>query len=73
MKIYSLDACEKVMQKYIELGGEVNTIEDGTLGLGTVVLTAKNYKTIVIKEVFLNEWSSGHTIRQYRTTPKKYQ
>jgi len=72
MKIYTLNACEKVMQKYIDLGGDVETIKEGVLGLGTVVLTAENYKTVVIKEIFLNEWSSGHTVRQYKKTPKKY-
>ena len=72
-KLYSLSECEKLINKYVERGGEVYTIEEGCLGLGVMVLTCHNLKTTIIKEVYLNEWSSAHKVRMYNNCPKKYQ
>ena len=72
-KLYSLSECEKLINKYVERGGEVYTIEEGCLGLGIMVLTGHNLKTTIIKEVYLNEWSSAHKVRMYNKCPKKYQ
>ena len=72
-KYYNLGTCENLMTGYVSLGGYCNTIIEGSLGLGTVVLHgAKGKKSIIIQEVFLNEWSSAHTIRKYNKLPKKY-
>lgn len=75
MNIYSLSDCQDLIDKYVhELNGTATTIEEGCLGLGTIVLhDAPKKKTIIIREVFLNSWSSGHTIRMYNKTPKKYE
>lgn len=75
MTTYRLQDCEDLIDRYVnEMNGTATTIEDGCLGLGTVVLhDAPKKKTIIIREVALNEWSSGHTIRMYNKTPKKYQ
>jgi hypothetical protein len=75
MTIYTLQACENLISKYIdEFGGSVSIVEEGVLGLGTVMLhSAEGKKTIIIREVYLNEWSSGHTIRMYKKMPKKYE
>lgn len=70
---YTLEACENLMDNYIKRGGEVITVEEGTLGLGTVICYGGNLKTSVIQERYLNEWSSGHTIRMYNKMPKKYE
>ena len=72
-KLYSLSECEKLINKYVERGGEVYTIEEGSLGLGVMVLTGNNLKTTIITEVYLNEWSSAHKVRMYNKCPKKYQ
>jgi hypothetical protein len=72
MNYYSLSACENLIKKYLDLGGTVETIEDGVLGLGTVVCYATGKKTAIIKEVYINDWSSAHTVRMYNKTPKKY-
>ena len=72
MKNYSLEACQKLIDRYIGRGGEVEEIREGILGLGKLVLTGEGLKTIIIEEVYINEWSSGHTIRKYNKTPKKY-
>lgn len=70
--MYTLEACEELMEYYAELGGDVVTVQEGSLGLGVVVCMAEGRKTAIIKEVYLNPWSSGHTIRLYNKTPKKY-
>ena len=71
--LYSLTACENLMDRYYEAGGECITVEEGTLGLGTVICFGKGLKTAIITEVYLNEWSSGHKIRMYNKMPKKYE
>jgi hypothetical protein len=75
MTVYSLSACEDLIDKYTnELGGFATAIEEGILGLGKVLLHgAKGKKSIVINEVYLTANSSGHTIRKYNKLPKKYE
>ena len=74
MNNYSLDSCEKLIGKYVnEFKGEMVILEEGCLGLGTILLHgAKGKKTVIIKEVYVNNWSSTHTIRKYNSMPKKY-
>lgn len=70
--MYSLDACNKVIQQYYDNNGEVIEVIDGSLGLGTTVCFGEGLKACIIQEVYLNEWSSGHKIRFYNVIPKKY-
>ena len=73
MKFYRLGTIEGLIKKYIDSGGEVSILEEGSLGHGTSLLhNAPGKKVIVIKEVYLNPWSSGHTVRMYNRMPKKY-
>jgi hypothetical protein len=74
-KIYNLKSVEELMNRYVdEYNGEVATVKEGVLGYGTTLLhSAEGRKSIVIQEVYLNAWSSGHTIRMYKTLPKKYE
>ena len=74
MKLYTLKYCEDLISKYINIHkGEAETIKEGSLGLGTILLHgAEGKKSVVIQEVFLNAWSSGHTIKMYNKLPKKY-
>ena len=65
------------MSIYREKGGEVITIREGCLGLGTVVLTdfgAAGLRAFVIEEIYLNSWSSGHVLKIYENgkLPAKY-
>jgi hypothetical protein len=53
-------------------GYEVNTIEEGVLGWGVTVCTKQGYKAVVIREKYINHWSSGHTIRKYNKLPEVY-
>lgn len=49
-----------------------HTLQEGLLGWGLTVFTKPNFKSVVVREKFINEWSSGHTIRKYNKLPKKY-
>lgn len=75
MNMHDLKTCEKLIDRYVnEFNGECTTLREGVLGLGTILLHgASGKKTVLIKEVFLNSWSSGHTIRKYNKIPKKYE
>lgn len=74
MRTHGLGVCESTIDLYLEKGGSVTIIEEGVLGLGTVLLhSGEGLKTIIIREVYLNEWSSAHTIRCYNKLPKKYE
>jgi hypothetical protein len=74
MTSYSLRSCEVLIDKYInEYGGQLLQIEEGILGLGFLLLyDAKGKKTVVIREFFVNAWTSGHSVRKYNTIPNKY-
>lgn len=74
MANYTLKSCEELIDTYVnEYGGDMFIIREGVLGLGTILLKdAKGKKTIIINEYFINSWMSGHSIRKYNTTPKKY-
>lgn len=75
--LYSCKAVAELIDDYINRGGEVVTIEEGVLGYGITLLydtrEPMRLKFIVIKEVYLNAWSSAHTIRQYNKIPQKYE
>jgi len=72
MKMYTLAAAESLIQKYQKIGAEVTELREGVLGLGTVVCHGEGLKTAIIQERYINEWSSGHTIRMYNNMPEKY-
>jgi hypothetical protein len=80
MKTYTLDACENFISKYLnEYKGMSFQIDEGSLGLGTLVLfdginpkTGNKLRSVVIQEFYMNAWSSGHKVRQYNKLPKKY-
>lgn len=66
--VYTLDSVDKLINTCCEEGYEINTCRDGSLGYGKIVLVAPDDKhwNFVIEEVYLNCWSSGHTIRRCR-------
>jgi len=72
---YKLSYCESLIERYInEFGGGLLVINEGCLGLGTILLYgATGKKTILITEFFINSWVSGHKIRKYNKLPKKYE
>ena len=67
------DYIETMIAKYYESGGEVATVEEGSLGYGVLVMYGYGLKTTVVIEHYANEWSSYHTAKTYRKMPKKYE
>lgn len=70
--IYGYSAVENLLKKYSDSGREYvgYTIPGGLLD--GMIITGDRLKTAIIKEVYLNEWSSGATIRLYKKIPAKY-
>lgn len=70
--LYSItnEQIAKMIDRYIGYGGEVYTIY-GSLN-DNYILVADGYKTTIIKELYLNEWSSCNVIKRYNKCPKKY-
>jgi hypothetical protein len=74
MKNYTLKSCENLIEKYMNFGGYIEQIEEGSLGLGFLILYgAPGKKSIIIQEYFINPWQSGHNVTMYNKLPKKYQ
>lgn len=73
-KKIDLAAAENLMQRYAEMGGNVVTVAPGSLGLGCVVMYGPFLKAFVIEEMYVNEYSSRHSIKVYPDgiLPKKY-
>lgn len=66
----TLNQVNELIGRYKEKGGEVYVIE-GCL-TDNYILTGEGLKTTIIKEHYLNEWSSDSVIRQYNRCPEKY-
>lgn len=75
MCLYSCEDIDQLLDRYTEAGGEILQMREGVLGHGDLLLhnATGKLKTIIIREVVLNEWSSAHTVRKYDKCPKKYQ
>lgn len=71
-KLYDCDYIAHLISQYSEKGGEVITIDEGCLGYGFMIMFGEGLKTTIVKEVYINEWSSGHTVRMYNKMPHKY-
>ena len=69
---YRLEAVDRFIQKYIDHGGTIRTINEWSLWYWTTILECAKFRTAIIQEVFLSSWSSTHTVRQYKKTPAKY-
>ena len=74
MKNYSCSQVDNLISRYIDAGGNAIQTNDGVLGCGNWILFdfSNNLKCFVITEIYLNEWSSTHTIKSYNKIPKKY-
>lgn len=73
-RTYDLEDCEAFISAYEAIGGHVATVEEGVLGLGVVICDGRGtkYRSYVIRERYVNEWTSTHTVRGYRILPKKW-
>lgn len=71
---YTIDAIEKTLAKMSEYPNFIQVeVVEGCLGYGTTIAHADGCKWLVIQEHYLNEWSSGNTMRLYKELPKKYE
>lgn len=70
--VHTLEACQKLIDNYVNKGGEIFTVNEGSLGLGTVICVKEGFKTAIIQEHYKNWSSSVHTIRLYNKIPEKY-
>lgn len=71
--LYTCNAVETLEKQYQKIDGyTIYTLEEGVLGYGLMVLTAPGYKTAIVSEQYMNEWSSAHKVRMYNRCPEKY-
>lgn len=76
MNLYSYTAVENLINTLMENANyEVVQLNEGSLGYGDLVLIApdENHWNFVVREVAINEWSSGHTVRRCKKISKKLQ
>lgn len=74
--LYTLESVEKLIEELESKHGySMETISEGTLGLGKVVMIAPNDNmyNFVIQEVYLNEWSCEHSVRRCARISKRLQ
>lgn len=70
--LYTSSAVDKLMNEYIEKGGEIIQMRDPVLGCGDILMYGDGLKTTVVTEVYLDMYSSAHKIRMYHKIPEKY-
>jgi len=74
--IYTCNAISDMVEELLDSGYEYVQLREGSLGYGDAVLLSpepeKKYN-FVIREVFLNPWCSGHTVRRCMKISKKLQ
>lgn len=71
-KVYTIKATEEVIEKLLAMNYTIESINEGCLGLGDMVLEPPvgglNY--YIIREVYINPWSSGQSIRTCKKLSK---
>lgn len=72
MYISSQARIDNLFTLYEKRAGFMSYLIPGSL-LDGYILTAPGCKTTIIKEVYLNCYSSGYSVRKYNTIPAKYQ
>lgn len=74
-RVYSFSSVESIIEKLVDAGYEHIQLSEGCLGIGDHVLLSGNPNKYspVIREVFINAWSSGQTIRRIAKISKKLQ
>ena len=73
MKMYGPTDTDKFINHMCEKGWEAIQLNEGGVGIGDWVLIAPDddHYHFVIREVYLNEWSSGQTVRKCSKLSKK--
>lgn len=71
MKMYSLEAVNNFVAKAIDEGMEVTQLNEGSLLGGDYLIEQEGYKSMLITEKYLNEWSSAYIIRRFSSNNEK--
>lgn len=73
-QLYTYEAVNNLIDRYYQKDA-VNTCVYTLTGclVDNHIIVAPNCKAAVIKEVYLNEWSSANSITMYNKLPKKYE
>lgn len=74
MILYTCTSIDNFISKYIEKGGKAYCTDEGVLTSGDWILfdTRGKLKSCIIKEVYVNDYSSAQSLRKYRKLPEKY-
>lgn len=74
MTLYTCTSIDNFISRYIEKGGQAYCTNEGVLTSGDWILfdTRGRLECCIIKEVYINSWSSGQSLRKYRRLPEKY-
>ena len=73
VKLYSSTAVENLIERYANKGGKIVKLKDSALlEYGLAICMGDKLKYCVIKDQYLNEWSSAYVARFYNKLPKKY-
>ena len=72
MKHYTLQAIDSLINQYIRVWWSSDVIQEWVLWYWVLVLSAEWFDFAVVKEVYVSEWSSTHTVRFYKKLPKKF-
>ena len=75
MQIYTCEAAQRAVEHLTNMGYEYIRLSEGVLGMGDCVLLSHdpNKYNFLIREKYLNEWSSGQTIRRFAKISEKLQ
>lgn len=74
MKLYNSEVVNGLIEKYERASGWFEIVDDRTvlLDFNVAILGGKDLRYCVIKDVFLNSWSSAYSIKFYNKLPKIY-
>lgn len=68
MKLYTQEALDKTLESG---DWDIETLNEGSLLGGDVVLRREGYKTMVVFGHYLNEWSSAYQVKKFDETKPK--
>lgn len=69
--MYSLEVVNNFVAKAIDEGMEVTQLNEGGLLGGDYLIEQEGYKSMLITEKYLNEWSSAYIIRRFSSNNAK--
>lgn len=74
MTLYTCTSIDNFISRYIEKGGQAYCTDEGVLTSGDWILfdARGKLKSCIIKEVYVNDYSSVQSLRKYGKLPGKY-